>query len=492
MQTQLAAVSSVLCGDEVAGYRLPDCGSPQSPELSHLPSGLIAMKFLSRVVWSEGMYLSPHHFQTQSRYFEDSMAFLAASLWREPWGLLHVELDPKAIRNGTAAVQHASGIFPDGLPFELPNSDPAPPFRDLLEVFPSTDAVLPLYLTVPARRDNGFDCDLAATPNSSRFSRMQRLLRDETNGIDEREIDLAQKNIRLMTESELTPDLVSIPIAHVLRDGRGHLVCDEEFIPPCLAISASEPLMLLVRRLIDAIGEKSATVARGARRHGRFEAGTAALDVANYWFLHALHSTLPPLTHLATNKHAHPEAVFIELSRLAGALCTFAVDSDPRLLPGYDHRNPGPAFRTLDAHIRRHLEIVVPSNTITLDFKPVEPYMHAAEVLDERCLRRARWVFGVRSALGESELLKLVPKLIKVCSSKFVPELVKRALPGMTLTHLQVPPTAIRAEADMQYFAIETTGPCWEHILQTRSVGIYIPGEISKPEFDLTVIVETS
>src|SRR6185312_10400914 len=413
------------------------------------------------------------------------------SLWREPWGILHLELDSKALRNGTASVLHASGIFPDGLAFEMPNSDPPPPPRNLLEVFPSTDAELPLYLTVPSRRDNGFDCDLAAS-DGSRFSPMQRILRDETNGIDEREINLGQKNIRLATEAELGPGMLSIPIARVLRDGRGHLVCDEEFIPPCLSLSASETLMLLVRRLIDAIGEKSATVARGARRHGRFEAGTGALDVANYWFLHALHTAIPPLQHLSTTRHAHPEDFFVELSRLAGALCTFALDSDPRKLPAYDHRNPGPGFRALDAHIRKHLEIVVPTNTVSLDFKPVEPYMYAAEVKDERCLRRARWVLGVRSSLGESDLLKLTPRLIKVCSSKFVPELVKRALPGMTLTHLPVPPSAIRAEADMQYFSIETTGPCWEHILQTKSVGVYIPGEIAQPEFDLTVIVEAS
>ena len=450
------------------------------------------MKFLSRVVWSEGMYLSPHHFQTQSRYFEDSMSFLTASLWREPWGLLHAELDAKAIRNGTAALLHASGVFPDGLAFELPNSDPPPPIRNLLEVFPSTDAVLPIYLTVPARKDNGFDCDLAAVPDSSRFSRMQRMLRDETNGVDEREIDLGQKNIRLMTEAELTPELLSIPIAHILRDGRGHLVSDEEFIPPCLRLSASEPLLLVVRRLIDAIGEKSAIVSRSARRHGRFEAGTGALDIANYWFLHALHNALPPLQHLATTTHAHPEDAFIELSRLAGALCTFAVDSDPRQLPAYDHRNPGPAFRALDAHIRRHLEIVVASNTVTLAFQPAGPYIHGADVLDERCLRRSRWIFGIRSDLAESDLLKVVPRLVKVCSLKFVPELVKRALPGLTLTHLPTPPTAIRAEADIQYFAIDNSGPCWEHILQTRQVGIYIPGEISRPEFDLTIIVEPS
>ena len=448
------------------------------------------MRFLSRVVWSEGMYLSPHHFQTQSRYFEDSIAFLAASLWRQPWGLLHAELDEKAIRNGSAVLLHASGIFPDGLTFELPNSDPPPAARNLLELFPATDAALPLYLTVPARRDNGFDLDPAAAPNGSRFSIMQRTLRDETNGVDEREVELGQKNIRLSTEAELNSSLLSIPVARVLRDGRGHLIYDEEFVPACLQLSASEPLMLLVKRLLDAIGEKSATISRSARRQGRFEAGTAALDVANYWFLHALHSAIPPLQHLSATRHAHPEDVFVELSRLAGALCTFSFESDPRQLPAYDHRDPGPAFRTLDAHIRRHLEIVVPSNTVTLDFHPVEPYIQAADVRDERCLRRARWIFGVRSSLGESDLLRQVPRLVKICSSKFVPELVRRALPGMVLTHLPVPPAALRAEADMQYFSIETSGPCWEHILQTRSVGVYIPGEISHPVFEVTVIVE--
>lgn len=450
------------------------------------------MRFLSRVVWSEGMYLSPHHFQTQSRYFEDSIAFLAASLWHEPWGLLHLELDQKAIRNGTASILHASGIFPDGLAFELPDSDPAPPARNLLDVFPPTDAALLLYLTVPGRRDDGFDCDPASAPNGRRYTRMQRLLRDETSGVDEREVDLGQKNIRLSTEAELTNSLLSIPVARVLRDGRGHLVYDEDFIPACLRISASEPLMLLVKRLTDAIGEKSATVLRSARRQGRFEAGTSALDVANYWFLHALHSAISPLQHVGSTRHPHPEAVYLEMSRLAGALCTFSLDSDPRQLPTYDHRDPGPAFRALDAHIRRHLEIVVPSNTVTLDFHPVEPYIQAADIRDERCLRRARWILGIRSALGESDLMRKVPQLVKVCSARFVPELVKRAVPGMTLTHLPVPPAAVRAEADMQYFSIETTGPCWEHILQTRSVGVYIPGEITHPVFEMIVIVEAS
>jgi type VI secretion system protein ImpJ len=83
-----------------------------------------------------------------------------------------------------------------------------------------------------------------------------------------------------------------------------------------------------------------------------------------------------------------------------------------------------------------------------------------------------------------------VPRLIKLCSARFVPELVRRALPGLKLVHQQVPPSAIRGEADKQYFSVDLTGPCWEHILQTRRVGVYIPGEIAEPDFDLTVIVD--
>jgi len=448
------------------------------------------MKFLSRVVWSEGMYLGPHHFQTQSRYFEDSVGFLVSSLWHEPWGLLHAEFDPEAIRNGSVVLLHASGVFPDGLAFECPASDPAPPTRNIVDVFPSTDAALMLYLAVPSRKDNGLDCTLPGSFGNTRYQVMQRPLRDETNGMDERDVDLGQKNLQILTEIELTRDTVSIPIARILRDGHGSFVYDADFIPACLRINASETLMLMAKRLLETIHEKSTTIARSARRSGKFEAGTSALDVANYWFLHSLHNASPALRHLYATKHAHPEELYEALSRLAGALCTFSVDSDPASLPSYDHRDPGPVFRALDQHIRRHLEIVVPSNVVTLQFAAPQAYISEADVADDRCLRRSRWVLGIRSSLGEAELIRSVPRLVKVCSAKFVPELVKRALPGLTLTHLPVPPSAIRAEADMQYFVVEVTGPCWEHILQTRRVGVYIPGDIADPEFDLNVVVE--
>ena len=75
------------------------------------------MKLLSRVVWAEGMYLAPQHFQAQNRYFEEAVHFATASLWRDSYGLAACQLDADALRNGTVSLLHARGMFQDGLPF---------------------------------------------------------------------------------------------------------------------------------------------------------------------------------------------------------------------------------------------------------------------------------------------------------------------------------------------------------------------------------------
>jgi len=100
-------------------------------------------------------------------------------------------------------------------------------------------------------------------------------------------------------------------------------------------------------------------------------------------------------------------------------------------------------------------------------------------------------VFAIRSPIGEVELIGRTPQLVKFCSKLFVPELVKRALPGMGLGHLPVPPTAISAKVETQYFAINKGGPCWDHVVQTKHIGVYVPGEIPDPSLELLVILES-
>ncbi len=449
------------------------------------------MKFLSRVVWSEGMHLGPHHFQAQSRYFEDTLWFLNAYLHQEPWGFLHFSIDAAALRNGVATLSYASGILPDGLIFDLPDCDAPPPPLPLDKVFTPTDSEVLLYLGIPRRRNDGTDCNLSGD-TSARYSAAARTIRDDSFGNGEYNVSFANKNFALLSQSQITDEVVAVPIARIQRDGKGGFLCDPDYIAPCLRIAACENLVVLLHNLAHALEEKIAST-RAVRQGSRgFELGTSALDVANYWFIHALSAALPALRNHLQDRRSHPEDVYRDLVRLAGSLGTFAMQARPDEIPPYRHGFLTATFGELDALIRKYLEIVAPSNTVTLDFKRAEQYIYSAPVLDERCLRRARWVFGIRSSIGESTLLRQTPQAVKICSAEGVGKLVQRALPGMELTHLPVPPSAMRAEADMHYFSVSLAGPCWQHILQTKQVGVYLPGELGDAQFDLTVILETS
>jgi len=277
-----------------------------------------------------------------------------------------------------------------------------------------------------------------------------------------------------------------------VRDGKGHFALDPNFVPPVLQIGASARLMLLVQRLIEILDDKSASIAgRGASSGAPLgPAGFSTREIANFWLLHAVNSALAPLRHLLVAKRGHPEELFLELSRLAGALCTFALDSHPRDLPLYDHQNLSECFEKLDRHIRAHLETIVPTNCISIPLEAAGDYFYEGEVADQRCFNRSRWVLAIRSGVGEAELMARTPQLVKVCTPPFVRELVKRALPGMGLTHLPVPPSAISTRVETQYFGVSRTGPCWDHMVQTRRVGVYVPGEFPNPEVEILVVLE--
>ena len=211
------------------------------------------MKSLSRVVWSEGMYLGPHHFQTQSRYFEDSARFAIENSWFEPWGLISCNLDEEAIRNGRVAVLSAQGMFEDGLAFEMATGDlamgrgdPVPESRDIRNIFPPDSESLGVSLAISPRRQGAANCDLDGAGRDARYRAVPRTVPDTNGGGDEKAVPLGEKNIRLVTDNELTEELLTIPIARVRRDGTGHLVYDPNFIPPCTKLTASLRLMNLL------------------------------------------------------------------------------------------------------------------------------------------------------------------------------------------------------------------------------------------------------
>ena len=451
------------------------------------PAGLA--KYLSRVVWSEGMYLGSHHFQVQRQSFEDTIQFLSSNLWFAAYGLISYSLDGDALRNGTIALSHARGIFPDGLVFDMPESDPLPPSLPVRDAFLPTQESMLVLLCVPLYYPGGANCALAQ--GNTRYVSEAHALADENSGGDARSVQLGRKNIQFVFDGAALETFSSIPIARIIRDGSGNYVYDPSFIPPCVQIGASERLLMILRRLIEILDEKSATLSPFGRGASKFQAGFSSSEVASFWFAHTVNSSLGILRHLYQTERGHPEQVYAEMARLAGALCTFGMDSHPQSLPSYDHVHLDRCFRALDEHIRAHLELVVPTNCVVVPLNPSGRYTFVGEIQDQRCVGRARWILAMQSDAGELDIISRVPRQVKMCSSELLPELVKTSLPGLGLTHLPIPPSAVAPKVEYQYFGVSRSGSAWEDIVRSRKVGLYVPGDFPNPQVELFVILES-
>jgi len=255
------------------------------------------MKQLTKPVWFEGMYLGPHHFQAQSRYFEDSLNFVTSSLWRDAYGFAGLQFDNDALRNGTVALTHARGLFEDGLAFDLPGADEAPTPRDFTALFSPVADHLTMHLAIPV---NLSDTQTTSLNNGGgvRYLGIDQPMPDQNTGRDEKPITIGRKNLMLLAEAELSDQFVSMPLLRITRDGSGHFESDYGFVPPCLSLSASPTLTGMLRRLIEILDEKSAVFAsEQQQRSGVFQAGMSARHVAQYWFLHALNSNVSVLRH---------------------------------------------------------------------------------------------------------------------------------------------------------------------------------------------------
>jgi type VI secretion system protein ImpJ len=116
-------------------------------------------------------------------------------------------------------------------------------------------------------------------------------------------------------------------------------------------------------------------------------------------------------------------------------------------------------------------------------------YLHTGMVADRRCFGRAQWILGVRSSLSDAEVVARVPRVVKVCASRHVPELVKRAYPGLVLEHTPVPPAAISPRRGSHYFTLSTVGVCWGEIMRTGEVGVYVPDSLPDAQLELLALL---
>ena len=446
-----------------------------------------------KVVWYEGMFLKPHHFQQWDAYYEDALRFHLSALTSCHWGLTQLQINGEALSDGIFLLERCEGVLPDGLQVRIPEIDKAPGARtDIGEYFPTGSETMDVYLAIPLERDGQVMCDLEGnqSPDEVRYMREFREIADE-NTMEKNEVGFARKNLKILffSDDESLHGHSAIKIAELVRTASGSFALTESYVPPCLSISASDYLKSTVRDLYYFLSTQSTEFSSQFRVLSSGSRSFTSADVTNFWLLHTINSFIPLLGHVERMEAGHPETLYCLLVQLAAQLTTFSAGSHPRHLPAYDHKDLFACFDGLSERIRTLVKST-PERIVTIPLRDVEfegEEVLRADIEEEQLgelfdVARFYLRFTTDQPDRHDQLMQEIPGQVKIASQSMIDRFVGNALIGVELLYESRPPDPLYTEPGVLCFRLLTDPDAahWQSILQSRSIAIFLQGAISE------------
>ncbi len=440
----------------------------------------------NKIVWSEGLFLRPQHFQQHDRYLEHLVNSRCGSLGCYDWGFSTLNIDRNLLKLGKLAVTECQGILPDGTPFSVPDEcDMPPPLTIPEDVHDET-----VFLALPLLRHDGAENDNTDGANAlTRYLPSEATITD--NNLDHRTsaaLQVGRLKLRLLRESEDRSHFACLGVARVteVRPEQG-IIIDAHYLPPCLDCTASSRLSGLIKELHGLLRHRSEALATRVMDTSR----GAVADVADFLLLQAVNRYEPLVSHLANIPRAHPELLFRTLVQIAGELATFSrSEKRPPEFAVYRHDDLQSSFDHVMKELRYALTRVLEQKAIAIALEERKYGVRVAPIADRALLSDAQFILAVAADLAPEVLQTRFPAQVKIGSAEYIRQLVNSGLPGIGIRVLPVAPRQIPYHAGFTYFELDRSSRYWQGLEETGTFAIHVGGDFPGLKLEFWAIKE--
>ncbi|WP_374512182.1 type VI secretion system baseplate subunit TssK [Niveibacterium sp.] len=443
------------------------------------------MSWFSKVVWSEGLFLQPQHFQQQDRHTEWWVEARTRPVSAHFWGFSHLIIDDAALAAGKVAILEARGILPDGTPFDCPAVDLAPPPLD----FPADGKDALVCLALPLRRPQAVE----VSGEADAATRLARYEPTETTVLDAHTadagtvpIEVGHPRLRLELAGPLTEAFVSLGVVRVAeRRADNSLLLDRGYVPPVLGCKVSSVLAAYLKEVCALLRQRGDALASRLAQPG---AGGVS-EFADFMFLMIANRHQPVLDQFAQLSLLHPERLHERMLELAGELATLTrTERRPDSFPAYAHDALDQCFLPLMREIRRSLATVLEQTAVPIELQDHKQGRYVGMIADRGLLRQAGFVLAVNAQVPGEALRARFPTQAKLGPVERIRELVNLQLPGIALRPLPVAPRQLPYHAGFSYFELDNSGELWKQLDTSGGLGIYVAGDFPGLELSLWAI----
>lgn len=427
----------------------------------------------NKVLWSEGLFLRPQHFQQQERYIEYLLANKTHSLTPYAYGLASLQIDVAMLKHGKVAISVAQGAMPDGTPINIPIEADLP---EPLEV-PVDCKNAVVVLTLPFRRPGMPEMSYSASKDVPlRYFGMDSQVRNSlVEHDDTAEIKVGRLDFRVQLLSDVTPAYSVIGITRIIeRRSDGQIVIDDQYIPPTLDCRASPPLYAYLREIGGLLKHRAQVLSSRVSQPG----SKGVSDFADFLLLQVCNRFDPLISHFSNLSPLHPELLYRHLLELAGELSTFGRKERCAADFGiYDHDDLESTYKPLMTEIRRTLTAVLEQTAVPIPLLDRGRGVYVGEIHDEGLIREATFVLAAFADLPADQLRNSLPMQIKVGAVEKIRDLVMSHLPGIAVQPLPVAPRQIPFHAGYTYFELERNSEQWKDVSISSVIAMHLSGD---------------
>jgi type VI secretion system protein ImpJ len=436
----------------------------------------------NRVVWSEGLFLRPQHFQQAERFLEYWIESRVGPGFPYGYGFTRLELDQELLKLGKLGIRSAHGIMPDGTPFSIPEECPAPPPMDV----PTDCKDTAVMLALPLRRAGLPEISLDAKSDNGlpRYRSADMAVDDNVAGMQgSADMKVGQLNLKLVLASDSTEAYSTLGVAKITeRRSSNVVVLDEKFIPPCIDCRASQILHDYVREIGSLLNHRANALAGRLGQPG--QQGVA--EISDFLMLQVANRFDPLFRHLQERSPLHPEALFTSCLSLAGDLATFThANRRPADLPPYRHDALIDTFMPLIADLRDSLTAVMDQNAVSIELQDRGRGLFTASIPDLDLLRTASFILAVNAEMAAEMLRHSFPTQVKIGPAEKIRDLVMSHLPGIILQPMPVAPRQLPYHAGFTYFELDRSSEFWKGLEANRLLALHIAGDFPGLQMEL-------
>lgn len=428
------------------------------------------MSVSNKVIWTEGMFLRPQHFQQQDRYFEKFIQGKTGAIDNYPWGFTELSFENDTLTQGKLAISSMSGIFPDGTPFSAPENDPLPPPIEI----PDQISDVTVFLCIPLKRDGFLESEWNDQESSlARYKSYNSDARNNTTEAGETariQVGRLKAHVKLSTED--LSGYSTLPIAYIVESSpEKPVLLERGFIPPLLSTSVSSKVTSYIEEVKGLLNKRAEALSHRLADSGR----SGSAEIADYLLLQIINRVEPLIDCLSNLRNLHPFELYKTLAQLSGELSTFSTSSKrPEPLPKYKHNDLKSTYDNVMTQLRQSLSTVLEQSAISLELVERKFGIHVAPLTDRSLINSAFFVIAVKADMPAEILRARFPTQAKIAPVEVIRDLIATQIPGIAMRPLPVAPRQIPFHTGYTYFELQRGTEIWESMSKSGGFAVHI------------------